>query len=222
MLDPGSIAAVTFDCYGTLIDWEAGIKAYVAPHLQRAASGRITLDEWLARWEQIQFELLTPYRPYREILVESFERTMRAFELEVFADGGPLLARSLAEWKPFPDTVKALRRIARARRLAIISNVDRALIAQTLGVLLAPLSVVVTAEDAQAYKPDPAPFRLALDRLRLPPEAVLHASFSEKYDHAPARALGMRTCFVRRGPTPRGAPCDLEVASLEALAEALA
>jgi 2-haloacid dehalogenase len=219
-----SIRALTFDCYGTLIDWEAGIREYVAPRLERAAHGRVSLDEWMAHWEPIQFALLTPYRPYREILAESFERTMRAFELEVFADGGGGLARSLAEWKPFPDTVAALRRLARRRKLAIVSNVDRDLLAQTLGHLVAPFAALITAEEAGAYKPDPAPLRLAVARLGLPPEAILHAGFGWKYDLAPARAVGMRTCWVNRGAgaMPDGEPPDLVVGSLAELAEQLA
>ncbi|MSP61967.1 MAG: haloacid dehalogenase type II [Myxococcales bacterium] len=218
------IAAITFDCYGTLIDWEAGIRAYVAPHLQRASRGTVTIDAWFARWEEIQFSLLTPWRPYRDVLAESFDRTMRAFELEVFADGGPGLVHSLAEWRPFPDTVPALRRLGRGRRLGIISNIDHLLLADTLGQLAAPFSLLVTAEEARAYKPDPAPFRLALARIGVPPSSILHAAFGWKYDLAAARAVGMRTCFVNRsgGPRPAGEPPDLEVPSLAALAAAFA
>jgi 2-haloalkanoic acid dehalogenase type II len=218
------IRAVTFDCYGTLVDWEAGIAAYVAPHLQRAArAGKtVTPAEWLAAWEPIQFALLTPWRPYHEVLVESFERTMRALELECFADGGPGLARGVGDWPPFPDTVPALRRIARRRSVAIVSNIDQAMLAETLGRLAAPFSALVTAEEAGAYKPDPAPLRLALERLRLPPSSVLHAAFGWKYDLDPARALGMRTCFVNRGGIdPRGLSFDLEVADLADLARRL-
>jgi 2-haloalkanoic acid dehalogenase type II len=219
-----SLRAITFDCYGTLIDWEGGIRAFVAPHLERAAGGRVTLDEWMARWEPIQFALLTPYRPYREILAESFERTMRAFELEVFADGGAGLVRSLAEWHPFPDTQAALRKLARRRKLAIVSNIDRDLLAQTLGHLQAPFAALITAEEAGAYKPDPAPLRLALTRLALPPGQILHAGFGWKYDLAPARACGMRTCWVNRGggAMPDGEPPDLVVGSLAELASRLA
>jgi 2-haloalkanoic acid dehalogenase type II len=221
----GGIRAVTFDCYGTLVDWEAGIAAYVGPHLERAARGGVGVStkDWIARWEPIQFALLTPYRPYHEVLVESFQQTMRAFELECFADGGPGLVRSVGEWPPFADTVPSLRRMARRRRLAIVSNIDRALLADTLGRLLVPLSAIVTAEDAGAYKPDAAPFRLALSRLGLPPSAILHAAFGWRYDLAPARAVGMRTCFVNRGggAAPPGVEADLEVPSLAALAERL-
>jgi 2-haloacid dehalogenase len=223
MIHLSEIRALTFDCYGTLIDWESGIRAYVGPHLERAAGGGVTLDQWMARWELIQFQLLTPYRPYSEVLAESFERTMRAFELEVFADGGGGLVRSLQDWPPFPDTVASLRRLARHRRLAIISNIDEALLAQTLGHLLAPFAALITAEQAGAYKPDGAPFRLALERMGLPPGAILHAAFGWKYDLAAARAAGMRTCWVNRGglPPPAGDAPDLVVGSLAELAEQL-
>jgi 2-haloalkanoic acid dehalogenase type II len=220
-----TIRAVSFDCYGTLIDWERGIAAYVRPHLERAGRGGNVVGpaEWLAAWEPIQFAMLTPWRPYREVLAESFEATMRRLELECFADGGPGLAHSLAEWPPFADTAAAMRRMARRRRLAIISNTDDALLAETIGRLLVPLSAIVSAEEVQAYKPDPAPFREALARLGLAPGEVLHAAFGWKYDLGTARALGMRTCFVNRGAIarPEGLAADLEVPSLEALAERL-
>ena len=223
--DLGAIRAVTFDCYGTLIDWEAGLRAYVEPLLERAARTGIVVSpaEWIARWEPIQFALLTPYRSYAEILIESFQRTMRALELECFADGGPGLARSLAEWPAFPDTVKSLRRIAKKRRIAIVSNIDKALLAETLGHLLCPFSALATAEEAKAYKPDPAPFRLAVDRLGLPPQSILHAAFGWRYDLAPARSLGLRTAWVNRAhmARPAGVEADLEVPSLSALADAL-
>lgn len=230
-MDPAlaaDIRAVTFDCYGTLVDWEAGLTAYVAPLLERAArAGKVVRpDEWVRAWEPIQFALLTPYRPYAEILADSFARTMRALELESFADGGPGLVRSLADWPLFADTTPSLRKLARRRRLGIVSNIDRALLAETLGRLAAPLSMTVTAEEARAYKPDPAPFQLALERLGLRPHEVLHAAFGWKYDLSPARALGIRTCFVTRAtvaapPPPGAAAADLTVASLAELAAAL-
>lgn len=224
--DVSAVRAITFDCYGTLVDWETGIVGYVAPLLERAArAGKVVRPpEWLRAWEPIQFAMLSPWRPYAEILADSFALTMRALELESFADGGPGLARSLAEWPLFPDTSSSLRRLARRRRLGIVSNIDRALLAETLGRLMAPLSMAATAEEARAYKPDPAPFHLALERLGLSPSEVLHVAFGWKYDLGPARALGMRTCFVAR-PTvtevPAEVDADLRVASLAELADRL-
>jgi 2-haloalkanoic acid dehalogenase type II len=231
-LDPAALRAITFDCYGTLIDWEAGIRAYVAPILGRAAPSRreqdearphVTPEEWVERWERIQFAMLKPWRPYREILARSYDATMQHFGLEAFVDDGPGLARSLQEWRPFPDTTRALRRLARRYRIAIVSNIDRDLLAATVGHLQAPFSSLVTAEDARAYKPDPKPLALALERLSLQPHEVLHAGFGWRYDLAPARALGMRTAFINRsgGPSPEGQPPDVEVPSVEALADRL-
>jgi 2-haloalkanoic acid dehalogenase type II len=218
-LDPATIQAITFDCYGTLVDWEAGVRAYVAPIL--AAHPDVTPEAWVARWEHIQFQMLRPYRPYREILQRSYDATMQYFGLEAFVDAGAGLARSIAEWQPFPDTRKALRRLARRHRLAIVSNIDRDLLADTVGLLQAPFSCLVTAEDARAYKPDPKPFELAIERLAVPPDAILHAAFGWKYDLAPARALGMRTCFLNRGGVTTDELRDFEAPSLEALADAL-
>jgi 2-haloalkanoic acid dehalogenase type II len=226
-VDPTSLRALTFDCYGTLVDWEAGIRDYVAPRLARSrAQPRVTPEEWVSRWERIQFQMLRPWRPYREILARSYEATMQYFGLEAFVDDGPGLARSVEEWRPFPDTTRALRRLGRRYRLAIVSNIDRDLLAATVGQLQAPLSLLVTAEDARAYKPDPRPLALALERLAEAPAAVLHAGFGWKYDLAPARALGMRTAFIDRSggaaaPTFDGAPPDLAASSLDALADAL-
>ena len=220
-IDPSTIAAVTFDCYGTLIDWEAGVRDYVAPILGRSSQRDVTPEKWVERWERIQFQMLKPYRPYREILQRSYDATMQYFGMEAFVDAGAGLARSIAEWQPFADTRRALRRLAKRYRLAIVSNIDTELLADSVGQLQAPFSCLVTAEDARAYKPDPRPLELAIARLAVEPGAILHAAFGWKYDLAPARALGMRTCFVNRGGVHVDEPRDVEVPSLDALAELL-
>jgi 2-haloacid dehalogenase len=220
-IDPSTIQALTFDCYGTLIDWEAGVRDYVAPILALSSQREVTAEQWVERWEHIQFQMLRPYRPYREILQRSYDATMQYFGMEAFVDAGAGLARSVAEWKPFVDTRRALRRLARRYRLAIVSNVDNDLLADSVGQLQAPFSCLVTAEDVRAYKPDPKSLELAITRLAVAPGAIVHAAFGWKYDLAPARALGMRACFVNRGGVTVDEPRDLEVASLDALADAL-
>ena len=220
-IDPSTIAAITFDCYGTLIDWEAGVRDYVAPILARSSQRDVTPDQWVERWERIQFQMLRPYRPYREILQRSYDATMQYFGIEAFVDAGAGLARSIADWQPFSETRRALRRLAKRYRLAIVSNIDGDLLADSVGQLQAPFSCLVTAEDARAYKPDPKPLELAIARLAVEPGAIVHAAFGWKYDLAPARALGMRTCFVNRGALHVDEPRDAEVPSLEALAELL-
>ena len=221
MFDASTIQAITFDCYGTLIDWEAGVREYVAPILARSSQREVTPARWVERWEHIQFQMLTPYRPYREILARSYDATMQYFGIEAFVDAGAGLARSIVDWRPFPDSTRALRRLARRYRLAIVSNIDRDLLADSVGRLQAPFSCLVTAEDAQAYKPDPRPLAMAIERLALPPYAILHAGFGWKYDLAPARALGMRACFVNRGNVSTEESRDLEVTTMDALADLL-
>ncbi|MDB4971562.1 MAG: haloacid dehalogenase, type [Myxococcales bacterium] len=215
------LRAITFDCYGTLIDWEAGLRAYVAPILAATSHHGVTVEQWIERWEKIQFQMLTPYRPYREIMQRSYDATMQHFGVEAFVDAGAGLARSVADWPPFADSRRALRRLARRHQLAIVSNIDRDLLADSVGQLQAPFSCLVTAEDARAYKPNPKPLALAIERLGVEPGAILHAAFGWKYDLAPARALGMRTCFVNRGGVRAEETSDFEVASLAALADTL-
>jgi 2-haloacid dehalogenase len=222
MDDWSAIAAITFDCYGTLIDWEAGLRDYVRPILAQTKQADVTPEAWMERWERIQFQMLTPYRSYREILTRSYDATMQHFGIEAFVDAGAGLARSVASWQPFPDSTAALRRLAKRRRLGIVSNIDQDLLADSVGRLQAPFSCLVTAEDVRAYKPDPRPFELAIERLGLPPTQILHAAFGWKYDLAPARALGMKTCFVNRGQVTVDEPRDVEVPSLAALADLLA
>jgi 2-haloacid dehalogenase len=220
VIHPDTIAAISFDCYGTLIDWETGIRDYVTPLL--ANHHDVTPAQWVERWERIQFQMLSPYRPYREILQRSYDATMQHFGIEAFVDAGAGLARSVSEWRPFADSTRALRRLGRKFRLAIISNIDRDLLADSVGRLQAPLSCLVTAEDARAYKPDPKPLALAIERLGTAPGAILHAALGWKYDLLPARALGMRVCFVNRSGVVSDEPRDLEVSSLDALADAMA
>jgi 2-haloalkanoic acid dehalogenase type II len=214
----------TFDCYGTLIDWEGGLGSFLYELARRGGEddpgpGRALRE----RWEELQFERIQgPYRRYREVLAESLadwagERGHRSSE-----DDGEALARAMESWQPFPDTVPALRRAKEAGlRLCIVSNTDRAIIAHTLRQLELEFDAVVVAEDVQAYKPSQAPFERALQVVDEPPEAVLHVAFGFKYDIGPAQRLGVRTAWVnrKREPRPDAAVPDFEWDSLWPLAE---
>ncbi len=222
------IRALTFDCYGTLVDWETGIAQHIAPILAKSRGthyeGRpeIAVADWIAEWEARQFALLTPYRPYREILMQSFGDTMRHFLLESFADDGPAFVRSLATWPLFDDVRPTLKRLARRFRLAIVSNIDDDLLADAVGQMAAPFSALVTAEQCGAYKPSTAPFVAAIARLGLVPSEILHVAFGAKYDLLPAQQAGLRTAWIRRhdAPPPTVA-VDHWATSLVTLADAL-
>ena len=191
--------AITFDGWGALVDWRAGAAEFVGALLARPHTSDVArppVDEWLARWQRIRGKLLTPYRPWRELLVRSFDATMQHFGLEAFVDDGPGLARHLAAMEPRPEAKTALRKLAKKYRLAIVSNPDRETLAEVMGRIQAPISSVVTAEDVKAYKPDGKIFRLALERLGLPAGEVMHVAADLVEDIEPARAAGMRALLL--------------------------
>lgn len=196
----------TFDCYGTLIDWEGGVGSF----LYRLARRQGEDDPGPARalrerWEALQFDLVQgPYRPYRAILADSLRAWSEERGHQLGEDDGEALARAMESWQPFPDTVPALRAAqAAGLRLWIVSNTDRAIIAHSLRHLEVEFDGVTVAEDVGAYKPDRAPFERALDEIGEPPERILHVAFGFKYDIATAQSLGMRTAWVNRGGEKR-------------------
>lgn len=195
------IRVATFDCYGTLVDWEGGAAAFLYDLARRCGEADPGPGRPLrARWEEMQFERLTPYRSYREVLTDSLsewagERGHRWNERH-----GQELLDSMRSWQPFPDTIPALQRAkAAGLKLVIVSNTDRAIISHTLRQLDGiEFDEVVVAEDVRQYKPGHAPFRRALELIRVPPSQVLHVAFGYKYDIGPAQEMGMQTAWVNR------------------------
>jgi len=219
-----TVRAITFDCYGTLVDWEAGIRAWADKIITRkGATGVLTAAEFFERWEEHQMALLAPYRGYRDLAARAVERVLRDLKLPVAPEDGQSFSDMMPSWRPFPDTGEALRRLGGRYKVGIISNMDNVVLFETVARLGAPIHMRTSAEDARAYKPDPAIFKLALARLGIDPEQVMHAGFGWKYDLATARELGMKTCFINRGhiARPEELECDLEVPSLSALADRL-
>ena len=198
----------TFDCYGTLIDWEAGLGAFLYELARRHEHDPPPARELRERWEALQFERIQAgWRSYREILADSLaawsgERGYRFNEHD-----GEALARSMESWQPFPDTVPALRAARDAGlRLWIVSNTDRAIMEHSLRHLEVEFAGVTVAEDCRAYKPSDAPFERALREIGLPPDQILHVAFGFKYDIAPAQRHGMPTAWVNRKQEPAPGP----------------
>ena len=214
----------TFDCYGTLIDWEGGFGSFLyskalALGEDEPARGR----ELRERFEAIQFELIQgDYRPYREVLAETLRRFSEERGWPAPGDeDGAALVRAMRSWQPFPDTRPALQRTLDAgMRLMIVSNTDRDIIAHSLRHLEVPFDIVQVAEDVRAYKPKDEVFAAALERIGEPPESVLHVAFGFKYDIGPAARAGMRTAWINRHqePAPAAAPYDHEWRDLWGLA----
>jgi 2-haloalkanoic acid dehalogenase type II len=217
-------ALITFDCYGTLVDWEGGAAAFLYDlALRKGDASPPPGRELRTRWEEIQFELLRgEYRPYRDVLAESLRAWMDERGYGWRDEEGEALLRSMRSWQPFPDTRPALTRAREAGlRLAIVSNTDRDIIEHTLVHIGVPFDAVITAQDARAYKPSDVVFEYALEQLATPPEDILHVAFGFKYDIGPASRHGMRTAWVNRHaePPPGDARYDYEWRDLWPLAD---
>jgi 2-haloalkanoic acid dehalogenase type II len=223
-VDASRIVACTFDCYGTLIDWEGGVGAFLYDRALQAREadpppGRVLRE----RWEAIQFELIGgEYRPYRDVLAESLRLLSAERGWPYDPEDGKALARSMRSWQPFPDTAPALRRAHEAGiRLVIVSNNDRDIIEHSLHQIEAPIDDVITAEDVQSYKPRLPHFERALELIApADPAQILHVAFGFKYDIGPARELGLSSAWVNRHAEPRPGPAapDLEWTDLWGLA----
>jgi putative hydrolase of the HAD superfamily len=183
---------VTFDCYGTLIDWEAGIAAAFVAAGVRATTAEV-IRSHAAHEPTVE---AGTYRNYRDVLTEVAGRMLK--DLGEPARNGAFLADSLPSWKPFPDTVPALRRLAAAGvKLGILSNVDDELLDATrrhFGDV--PFEMIVTAAQVKSYKPAPGHWNAA--RARGAGGRWLHAAQSYFHDIQPARALGLDTAWVNR------------------------
>jgi 2-haloacid dehalogenase len=214
----------TFDCYGTLVDWEGGVGTFLYQLALRRGDpdpgpGQALRD----RWEELQFALLSgAYRPYREILAESLRAWCEERGYGWEAEDGEALTAAMGSWQPFPDTRPALLQARRqGLRLVIVSNTDRAIMDHTLRQLDLPFDDTVLAEDARAYKPSDRVFDLAIERIGEAPERIIHVAFGFKYDIGPAQRHGMQTAWVnRRVEAPPGTErADHEWRDLWGLAE---
>lgn len=188
-----AIAAATFDCYGTLIDWDRGIADFFR---------KLGLPpEKVAEWEVAQREMIQgPYRPYREIMMQSLRAVapdLASHDISAFPD-------SLLQWPVFPDVSELGRS---GVKLGILSNMDTDLLEATIRRLPARIDFFVSAEQVRSYKPRIEHFKRAVELLRCKPSEIVHCAFGAWYDMAPAKSMGMRTVLVRRaGVSETGSP----------------
>ncbi|MGB6642646.1 MAG: haloacid dehalogenase type II [Thermoanaerobaculia bacterium] len=219
---------LTFDCYGTLIDWEAGIVAAVQPVLE--GHGLSVDDKEVIRlYARFEAEEESgSFRRYRTVLrgvMASLGAKLGFAPTEADLE---VLPRSVGTWPPFDDTIEALARLQKRYKLVILSNVDDEMFAETARQLETRFDEVITAEQVGSYKPALANFRFALERLGVPQDRVLHVAQSLYHDHAPAKQLGFTTVWVNRPSRwpgtgvslPADASPDLEVPDMASLAAA--
>jgi len=225
MLDFSRFECITFDCYGTLIDWESGILRALQPIFDRHGI-ELAREQILAHYRRLEpAEQRRPYRAYREILKAVVLGCGDTLSFRPSLEELESLPNSLPGWQPFPDTVDALRRLKSRFKLGIISNTDDDLFAGSAQRLQVPFDWVTTAQQAQCYKPGHAIFYLALNKMGIPKEKILHAAESRFHDIAPANELGLSNVWVNRSRGKAGATQEsqakpnLEVSDLKTLAD---
>jgi 2-haloalkanoic acid dehalogenase type II len=213
---------VTFDCYGTLVDWERGIGS-AFEHAAAAQTREVHRATVLAAYAEFEPQVERErYRSYREVLAETATRVARREGWDLAGPERDFLAESLPDWRPFPDTNAALERLTRSGfSLGLLSNVDDDLLEGTRRHFTVPFDFIITAQQVGSYKPAANHFREA--RRRIGDRGWLHAAQSYFHDVAPARTLGIPVAWVnRKGEQPGGsARPDFEVGGLAELAELL-
>jgi 2-haloacid dehalogenase len=226
MLDFRRFRVLTFDCYGTLIDWESGIFAALRPIL--AAHQKTLSDPALLKlYSELEATAEgREFRPYREILHSVVYGFGKRLEFTPTPAQLTSLPDSLVDWQPFPDTVSALRKLKSRYQLGIISNIDDDLFAPTAKKLEVKFDHVITAQQARAYKPSLKIFKLAQERIGVAPDQWLHVGQSIFHDVVPAKSLGITTVWVNRPSSRPGSGAaksasanpDLQVPDLQTLA----
>jgi 2-haloacid dehalogenase len=233
MLDFNQFEVVSFDCYGTLIDWESSILP-VLKHLLSNREVDFSDERTLEMFAEFEAELEkehSEYIKYREILQQIVQKIGQRFNFEpTETESGTeinCLVDSVKNWQPFPDTVAALSALKQKYKLAVISNIDDDLFAGTAKHLKVEFDWIITAEQARSYKPSTRNFKFAIETMGIPREKLLHVAQSLYHDTVPARSMGIPTVWVNRrhdrtgfGATmPASAQPDLEVPDLKTLVE---
>ena len=232
-MDFSQFSTISFDCYGTLIDWESGIlpvlRAILADRGQHPSDAVIL--ELYGEFEGAAES--GPYQRYRDGLQSVVRGCASHFHFEVTSAEGHSLHESVRTWLPFADTVGGLRELKRRYQLVVISNIDDDLFAETQKHLQVEFDGVITAEQARSYKPSVNNFQIAIRKLGISPDRLLHAAQSVYHDVVPARSLGISTVWVNRRSARPGIGAvrtstvnaaekrpDLEVPDLASLAAA--
>jgi 2-haloacid dehalogenase len=221
-MDLARFDTLTFDCYGTLIDWESGLLGALGPLL--AKHGIVfDPDEVLALFGQIEARIEGEgFRPYRDVLTGTLEAISAHYDFVPSAEECAAFPDSVGDWPPFSDSVDALKRLGEKFTLVALTNCDDDLFARTARSLGSPFDAVFTAQSVGSYKPHPVHFVKAMERFGR--GNLLHVAQSLYHDIQPASALGLATCHVqrpRRATRPAEATASMVVPDLKTLASLL-
>ena len=227
---------LTFDCYGTLIDWETGIFNALDPLIKRAGNADLGRNRLLELYgvEEAAQELETPAMPYSQLLAFVYKRLAKEWGVTVANEEANIFGASVPDWPAFADSAPALQYLKKFYKLVILSNVDRVSFRSSNDKLGVEFDAIYTAQDIGSYKPSPRNFDYMLTRLNedfgLGRKDILHTAQSLFHDHAPANQCGLASAWIDRRhaeegwgatPVPPGAPSyDFRFVSMAALANA--
>ena len=203
---------LTFDCYGTLIDWETGIEAVVRPWLAAVNPPPIDLVITCFALHQAKHQQTRPTLLYPEVLRRTWRDIEGTFGWDENSDHAKAFAAAVPTWPPFPDTIESLRYLAGFYKLAILSNVDNASLRGTIQRFGFPIDLTVTAEDVESYKPGRPHFERAIEqlgRMGIAKHEVLHVAQSKHHDIAPGRQFGLTGVWVNRRHGRKGSGATL-------------
>lgn len=226
--------ALTFDVYGTLIDWETGMVNGLKPLTDRVSGlSRDDILEAHAHHESTT-QRYTPAKTYSKILAVVYKRLAEEWGVPVTWEACMAYGASVKDWPAFPDSAEALAYLKQHYKLVVLSNVDNVSFAHSNAKLGVTFDAAFTAGDIGSYKPDPRNFHYALDRLAevgVTQGKILHTAQSLFHDHVPASELGLATCWIDRRhdtegwgatmPPPENVKVDFRFESLGAMAEAV-
>ena len=215
------VRALTFDCYGTIIDWDGGIRATCESLTELAG---LDLDQLLTDREEVEAEIEAgPFRLYGAVLAESLMRATQLQDRTISAETAHEFAFSVARWPAFADSRAALKRLGARFRLGIVSNIETSVLSESVEPLGVSFEAMVTAEEVESYKPARAHFDEVLRRFGLDKEDVLHVAGSLFHDVRPATELGWNAVWInRRGePVPDDVDAERVFPDLASLADVL-
>lgn len=220
MLKFNQFKVLTFDCYGTLIDWESGILSTIRPLLSRYSKD-IDDTHIIKLYDEFESKIQseTEYVNYKEVLKRVTQQFGNKFEFYPTSSELNCLTDSLGSWTAFPDTIPALKKLKEKYKIAIISNIDDDLFALTEKQLQVKFDWVITAEQVKSYKPSFKNFRYAFEKIGVCPDQILHIAQSIYHDIIPANNLGLSNVWVNRKNISKFEKCptDLEVPDLRTL-----
>jgi 2-haloacid dehalogenase len=198
MLDFGMFEVMTFDCYGTLIDWESGIASVMGKMLKSHGIG-LGDDEVLELFAKLESRIEAGnFHNYKTVLAKVAEGFAQELGFILHRSEIESFSRSVEDWPPFHDSVEALHRLKKRYGLAVLSNVDNDLFAFSAQHLKTDFDWIITAEEVTSYKPSLNNFYYAIEKIGIPKEKILHVAQSLYHDIAPAEKVGLKTVWINR------------------------